>query len=104
MTKEERYQKACEFLIEELKKAEEKYPRWPDDVIHAAAIINEESGELTQAALQYCYEEGDEKRIWEEAVQVGAMALRFMLCFDQYFIGDNAFMPEKKDQSTRTEP
>jgi hypothetical protein len=96
MTKEERYQKACEFLIEELKKAEAKHPNWPDDVIHASAIINEEAGELTQAALQYCYEGGESMRIWNEAVQVGAMALRFMLRFDQYFIGDDAFIPDRK--------
>jgi len=53
--------KAVEALREfreELEAAERKFPKFPRDAIHAAAIVAEESGELVQAALQYTYEGG----------------------------------------------
>jgi len=63
----------------ELKHAERKFPTFPTDPIHAAAIVAEEVGELQQAALQLTYEDRDIDRVKDEAVQVGAMALRFLL-------------------------
>jgi hypothetical protein len=63
----------------ELKHAERKFPTFPTDPIHAAAIVVEEAGELQQAALQFTYENRDIDRVKDEAVQVGAMALRFLL-------------------------
>jgi hypothetical protein len=67
---------------EELDAAERKFPRYPRDAIHAAAIVAEESGELVQAALQFTYEGGSYVRLRREAIQVGAMALRFLLHLD----------------------
>lgn len=55
-----------EEVIAELNRARTKFPTWPDDPIHAAAVVAEESGELVQAALQAC------------------MAIRFLLSMDQY--------------------
>jgi NTP pyrophosphatase (non-canonical NTP hydrolase) len=72
-----------EFLWE-LINAEKKHPGWPDDVVHASAILAEESGELTQAALDYHYSNGAAERLAEEAVQCGAMALRFLLHLETY--------------------
>lgn len=69
---------AIEAILLELERAENKFPSWPDDLIHAAAIVGEESGELIRAALQYRYEGGVVEEAEKEAVQVGAMAVRFL--------------------------
>ena len=60
------------------------YPEWPKDRVHGAAICVEEAGELIQAALDHVkpelnHKEGDTvERMWREAVQTAAMAIRFM--------------------------
>jgi hypothetical protein len=69
---------AIDALLHELERAETKFPAWPDDLIHAAAIVGEESGELIRAALQYQYEQGEWQEVQKEAVQVGAMAIRLL--------------------------
>lgn len=65
-------------IFKELKQAKEKHPNWPDDIIHAAAIVAEESGELTKAALQWTYEQGDIQDAEKEAIQVIVTAIRFL--------------------------
>lgn len=69
---------AIEAILLELERAETKFPAWPADMIHAAAIVGEESGELIRAALQCHYEGGGAAEAEKEAVQVGAMAVRFL--------------------------
>jgi hypothetical protein len=73
----------CE-LVAELLRAEAKHPDWPSDAIHASAILTEEAGELTQASLDFCYSDGEKWRMRAEAIQCGAMAIRFLLNFDTY--------------------
>jgi NTP pyrophosphatase (non-canonical NTP hydrolase) len=65
----------------ELKRALKLHPHWPDDAIHAAAIVSEESGELTRACNQAHYEPGKQTLADAhiEAVQTAAMAIRFLL-------------------------
>ena len=65
-------------IFAELQRGKQKHPLFPDDPIHAAAILGEESGELTQAALDFVYHNGTIERMKEEAVQCGAMAIRFL--------------------------
>lgn len=73
------------FLIfDELRKAEKKHPGWPIDPIHASAILAEESGELTQACIDYVYADTDGERAIIEAAQVGAMAIRFLMNIGKY--------------------
>lgn len=69
-----------EFL-REFERAERKFPTFPKDIIHAAAIVSEEAGELVRAANQVTYEKGHYVDVMKEAVQTGAMALRFILNF-----------------------
>ena len=69
---------ASKAIQKELARAKVKFPWWPVDPIHAAAIVNEEAGELTQAALQFTYEKGPYIAMLDEAVQVAAMAIRFI--------------------------
>lgn len=67
-------------ICKELLKAMDKHKHWPTkDVIHAAAIVGEESGELIRAALQYNYETGSSHDVSKEAIHTGAMAIRFLL-------------------------
>lgn len=63
----------------ELEAAERKFPAFPTDPIHAAAILQEEAGDLVQASLQFTYEKGSIEAMRKEVVKTGAMALRFLL-------------------------
>lgn len=65
-------------ILNELEAAERKHPQWPKDTIHAAAIVAEESGELIRASLMSKYENGSTRKLETEAIQTGAMALRFL--------------------------
>lgn len=65
-------------ILTELKRAEIKFPHWPEDKIHAAAIVNEESGELIRAALHFRYEGGAKDEMKTEAIQTAAMCIRFL--------------------------
>lgn len=67
-------------IFEELRKAEAKFPGWPDDPVHGAAILVEEAGELMQAALDFYYHRSaTPEKMHKEAAQTGAMAVRFLL-------------------------
>jgi len=77
-------ERAIELVIDELRKAEEKHPTWPDDPIHASAILAEESGELVQACIDYYYSDSDGGNAVIEAAQCGAMALRFLINVGSY--------------------
>lgn len=78
--------KTIEALSEirrELERAERKFPKFPTDPVHAAAIVVEEAGELQQAALQFTYEGCGMSQMYDEAIHTGAMALRFLMHFDR---------------------
>ena len=65
-------------INQEMERAKEKFPWWPEDQIHAAAIVAEEAGELLQATLQNKYEKGSLENVRKEAIQTAAMAVRFL--------------------------
>jgi NTP pyrophosphatase (non-canonical NTP hydrolase) len=79
MTKEQ----AVEMILAELERAEKIHPVWPTDIIHAGAVVAEEAGELLQACNNY--ESNPHKpnvhfiNMEEEAIQTGAMAIRFLI-------------------------
>lgn len=74
-----------QLIIVELDRATRQHPEWPDDIIHAAAVVVEEAGELMKACLELVYFGGDERSIRNEIVSVAAMAKRFMLHFPEYY-------------------
>ena len=76
--KRKRIRHAILMIQMEIVKAEDKHPEWPSDIVHAGAIVAEEAGELTQATLECFYEKGARQKCIDEAVQVGAMAVRFL--------------------------
>lgn len=75
-----------EAIVEELVRATDKFPVWPTDPLHAFAILQEEVGELCQAILDVTYEptKSGADDVRREAVQVAAMAHRFLLSLDKY--------------------
>ena len=77
-------------VLSELERAKAKFPQWPTDPIHAAAIVSEESGELIRAVVMHTYEGGPERDCYKEAVQTACVALRFL-----QGIETNHYLPEK---------
>jgi NTP pyrophosphatase (non-canonical NTP hydrolase) len=75
---------AVKAILKELDRATKKFPEWPTDPVHAAAVVGEEAGELTRAALQFNWECGPSLAMMDEAIQTGAMALRFLMHIDDY--------------------
>jgi NTP pyrophosphatase (non-canonical NTP hydrolase) len=75
-------------VIDELKRAQAKFPTWPKDPLHAIAVLGEEYGELVKGVLQLVYEPDryahTRDEIRAEAIQVAAMALRFAASIDRY--------------------
>jgi hypothetical protein len=66
-------------VMRELTRAEGKFPSWPEDVVHAAAVVAEEAGELVKAALDAYYGRGPVVQAVIEAEQTAAMAIRFAM-------------------------
>lgn len=70
----------------EVERATQKWPGWPTDPIHAAAVIAEEPGELMKATIESVYEphKGSYKNLRTEAIQTAAMCMRFIQSLDDY--------------------
>ncbi|WP_140918678.1 Lar family restriction alleviation protein [Limnobaculum xujianqingii] len=71
-------------LKAELHRAVEAQSFWPTDAIHASAILNDITGGLTQASLDFHFYAAPRALMRSDAIQVGAMALRFLLNIDSY--------------------
>ena len=72
---------------DELRRAMQKFPRWPTDPLHALSVLQEEIGELAKATLQRQYEPNKNVTtddIRSEAIQCAAMCLRFLLSLHRY--------------------
>jgi len=68
---------------EEVLNAIELFPSFPECPYRGLAVIGEEFGELQQAVLQSDYEGGNRVKIRKEAVQLGAMVIRFLTMLPQ---------------------
>jgi hypothetical protein len=65
-------------LNKELDRAEKIHPDWPNDIVYQVAIVSEESGELLKAVLDFKSNKAPSDDIIKEAIQTGAMILRFL--------------------------
>ena len=65
-------------VFAEISRAETLHPGWPENIYEQLAIIGEEFGELQQAALDNDHKAQNTQHIEDEAVQLAAMALRFL--------------------------
>jgi len=72
-------------ILNEVARATKKFPTWPNDIIHAAGVVVEESGELMKAALESVYEfpKSTPEDVRKEAVETAAMAIRFIMSWDE---------------------
>lgn len=75
-----------EDILEELRKARKKFPARKvadnEDLLAMLCALNEETGELNQAVIQFLYEPEKNisyEHIRKEAIQVAAMAMRVLL-------------------------
>lgn len=85
-----------EMVHSELNRAELLHQDYPDNIFEAIAIITEELGELSQAALDHKYKGDDFQNIIDEGVQVAAMGLRFLFNVSRFKEVDNAITNRKK--------
>jgi NTP pyrophosphatase (non-canonical NTP hydrolase) len=72
-------QSIINLIFAEVDRAQNKHPNWPEDMVYAAAIVAEENGELTRAAVQYQMEGGTLEAIKMEAIQTAATCIRLLL-------------------------
>lgn len=88
-TGRERLDCVMQSVRDELGRAVSKFPTWPDDPLHALAVVQEEIGELQKDVLQLMYEPHKTSRenVRKEAIQTAAMALRFLVSLDVYAWG-----------------
>jgi hypothetical protein len=76
---------AIQLIMDELVSAEAKHPLFPNDPIHAVAIMAEECGEAVQAAIDFVYQDGiahrqvNRRKLQKELAQTGAMAVRNLI-------------------------
>ena len=74
-----------ELIFDELRKAEEKHPSWPNDPVDGIAIIVEEVGEAMKEALELKFAKsttikcGYRRRLVKETAQVAAVGIRMMI-------------------------
>lgn len=72
----------CRWLLlfaSEAQGAREKHPTFSEGYVEGAAVVAEEAGELVREALKVKQEEGQYYRMHQEAIRVGATALRFCI-------------------------
>lgn len=74
------HERVIGHIGQELIRATDKFPEWPEDPLHAMAVVHEEVGELAKAVLQQMYEpyKNSPNAVYMEAVQAAAMLIRFM--------------------------
>jgi len=73
-------------IMDEVERATKKFPEWPNDPLHALAVLGEEYGELTKEMLQLTYEphKTNHERVEAEAIQTVAMAVRLAMSLSRY--------------------
>jgi len=77
---------AIEAILREYERATKIHPVWSADPVHAAAVIAEEAGEIVKAVNNIVEGKMDAKDsdYATEAVQCGAMCLRFLANLPNY--------------------
>lgn len=87
MSRQQQVNNLLQEFAQELAVAEAAHPVWSNDAVHAASILTEEAGEVAQAANDFNELGGRDcarAAMRAEAVQTGAMALRFLLNLDGF--------------------
>lgn len=68
-------------VLMELDRARALHPFWPDDPIHATAIMMEEAGEVLQAVNNFMWghKNGTAEDVRKEVIETIAMCLRLLV-------------------------
>ncbi len=75
-----REEAAIREILTALAEARARHPQWQADVIHSAAVLAEEAGEVVKAALDLTYFNApNHQQLKKELAQVGAMAVRMLV-------------------------
>lgn len=72
------YSPAVRAIAVEVLRARRIHPKWPEDVVYQAAILGEEAGEVTKAALDHQFKNQPLRNVLDEAIQTGAMCVRLL--------------------------
>ena len=72
-------EEAIKLMIEALSSAEKKHPIFPEDLFEALAVVTEEVGEVAKAIYDVKHAGADPAEILNEAAQVAAMGVRFLM-------------------------
>ena len=67
-----------ETIDAELTRAKKKHPDFPEDLFRQLAIMQEESGEVAKAVLDYHFANGSIEDVRIELAQTGAMCMRML--------------------------
>lgn len=70
---------AIDIIFAEWRKAEKKFPSFPDDPVYGVAIMIEEAGESMKAALDNHYKDGSIEDVRTELAQTAAMCIRCLI-------------------------
>ena len=65
-------------IDKELQRAKKIHPKYPMNIFHQLAIMQEEAGEVTKAVLDFYYADGSVEHIKEELIQTAAMCVRML--------------------------
>lgn len=66
------------LVLDEVLSAEEKFPNKGFDIVHWSAVLSEEAGEVTRAALQSQFEGKSVEPVVKELIQTAAMCIRML--------------------------
>lgn len=69
---------SLDLILTELKRAKIKHPNYPSDLFKQVAIMQEESGEVVKAVLDYSFHKCTKEDIIKELAQTAAMCIRMM--------------------------
>lgn len=72
------YSPAMRAIAVEVVRARRIHPKWPEDVVYQAAILGEEAGEVTKAALDHQFKNQPLRNVLDEAIQTAAMGVRML--------------------------
>lgn len=79
-------------ILKETKSATIKHPKFPMDILHQVAVLSEECGEVSQAALDWTYGGDSQYHLEEEIIQVAAVCVRMLESLE---FGNTAIIPEE---------
>jgi len=77
------FDKCLMAIVTELEHIERDYPDWPENEVDAAQIISDKAAKLLSASsARRRKKQRDNNPVLNEAIQTGAMVLRFLLGMD----------------------